>query len=97
MLHPAKVRIAVHLSFFFYHRRCFARNAYFDLSFCVGFVAGFGRKLSQQFQKKSSSDLQDNKSHSPSLPSSPVGTPELGSRKSVRRIPRHLDEDIFNF
>ncbi|KAK7579648.1 hypothetical protein V9T40_000277 [Parthenolecanium corni] len=49
---------------------------------CKGFVAGFGRKLSQQFQKKSSSDLQDNKSHSPSLPSSPVGTPELGSRKS---------------
>jgi hypothetical protein len=49
---------------------------------CKGFVAGVGRKLSQQFQKKSSGDVyQDSKSHSPSLPSSPVSTPELISRK----------------
>lgn len=66
---------------------CVNRSMYFKLKFCVGFVAGFGRKLSQQFQKKSSSDFQDNKSQSPSLPSSPVGTPELGSRKSVILFP----------
>ncbi|XP_065202278.1 rho guanine nucleotide exchange factor 18 isoform X2 [Planococcus citri] len=49
---------------------------------CKGFIAGVGRKFSQQFQKKVSNDVyHDSKTHSPSLPSSPVSTPELLSRK----------------